>query len=112
MLDKLYSNATSATPLLPPRKPLKLANTEIFDSIDPGFIILFTPLLVALWHFLRARGMEPSTSAKIGLGLLQAGGAVGIMLLATVSCKDGQEKSSAWWLFGTYFLIATGTLCL
>ena len=112
ILDKVYANATPATPSLPPRRQLKLVNTELFSSIDPGFIILLTPLLVGFWHFLRARGMEPSTSAKIGLGLIQTAGAAAIMLLATLSCNENQEKSSAWWLFANYLLITTGELCL
>jgi POT family proton-dependent oligopeptide transporter len=112
MFDNIYANTTAETPPLPSGKQLKLVNTELFDSIDPGFIILLTPLLLSFWHFLRARGLEPSTSAKIGLGLFQTAGAVTIMLLATLTSKDGQLKSSAWWLFGTYFLVATGELCL
>jgi POT family proton-dependent oligopeptide transporter len=112
ILDKVYANATPATPTLPPGKQLKLVNTELFSSIDPGFIILLTPLLVGFWHFLRVRGMEPSTSAKIGLGLIQTAAAAAIMLLATLSCREDQEKSSAWWLFANYLLITTGELCL
>jgi POT family len=112
MFDKIYANTTSTTPLLPPKKPLKLANTELFDSIEPGFIILFTPLLVGLWHFLRARGMEPSTSAKIGMGMVLTAGAASVMYLATISCIESREKSSAWWLFGNYALLTFGELCL
>jgi proton-dependent oligopeptide transporter, POT family len=112
MLDKIYAQTTASTPTLEPKKHLKLVNTELFSSINPGFIILLTPLIVAFWHFLRARRWEPSTSAKIGLGLIQTGGAAAVMLLATLSCHESQEKSSAWWLFGTYFLITTGELCL
>jgi POT family proton-dependent oligopeptide transporter len=112
MRDKVYAKTTPATPALPAGKQLKLVNTELFSSIDPGFIILLTPLLVGFWHFLRVRGMEPSTSAKIGLGLILTGGAAAVMLLATLSCNESQEKSSAWWLFGNYLLITLGELCL
>jgi POT family proton-dependent oligopeptide transporter len=112
MMDKIYANATSETPVLPAGKPLKLVNTELFSSIEPGFIILFTPLLVGFWHFLRVRGVEPSTSAKIGFGLVLTGVAAAVMLLATLSCNESREKSSAWWLFGNYALLTFGELCL
>jgi POT family proton-dependent oligopeptide transporter len=112
MLDKIYANATPATATLPPGKHLKLVNTELFSSIEPGFIILFTPLLVGFWHFLRVRGMEPSTSAKIGWGMILTGAAAAVMYLATISCIESREKSSAWWLFGNYALLTFGELCL
>src|SRR5262249_52437335 len=34
---------------------------ELFASINPLFVILFSPLLVAFWAALRRRGLEPST---------------------------------------------------
>jgi POT family proton-dependent oligopeptide transporter len=111
-LKKIYANSTLETPTLPPGKPLKLVNTELFSSIEPGFLILFTPLLVGFWHFLRAQRMEPSTSAKIAIGMVLTAGAAAVMYLATVSCDDGREKSSAWWLFGTYAMFTFAELCL
>src|SRR5260370_38312513 len=100
MLDKIYAQTTAASPTLEPNKHLRLVNTELFSSINPGFIILLTPLIVAFWHFLRARGWEPSTSAKIGLGLIQTGGAAAIMFWATLSCDESQAKSSDWRVVG------------
>jgi POT family proton-dependent oligopeptide transporter len=111
-LKKIYANSTPETPTLPPGKPLKLVNTELFSSIEPGFLILFTPLLVGFWHFLRAQRMEPSTSAKIAIGMVLTAGAAAVMYMATVSCDDGREKSSAWWLFGTYAMFTFAELCL
>ncbi len=112
MVKKIYQNSRDDTPTLPPGKPLKLVNTELFSSIEPGFLILFTPLLVGFWHFLRARKIEPSTSAKIALGMVLTAAAAAIMYLATRSCNESQEKSSAWWLFGTYAMFTIAELCL
>jgi POT family proton-dependent oligopeptide transporter len=112
MLDKVEAKTGPDTPRLPAGKQLKLVNPELFSSINPGYVVLFTPLVVALFHFLRRRGLEPSTSAKIGVGIfLTAGGAV-VMLGATLSTADGASKGSPGWLFGTYALFTLGEVCL
>jgi POT family proton-dependent oligopeptide transporter len=112
MLDHVYENSDSSTPTLPPGKHLKLVNTELFNSINGGFVILFTPLLVAVFHFLRSRNREPSTPAKIGLGLLFTAGATLLMLAVTHVTGDGTVKGSSWWLFGVYAVFTLGELCL
>jgi len=91
---------------------LKLINTELFQSINPAYVILFTPLVVAFWHFLRGRGKEPSTPAKIGLGMLLMAGGPLIMLGATLASHDGQTKASPWWLLANYVPFTLGELCL
>lgn len=112
-LDLIYKGAVpGVTPILPEGKQLPLANTELFQSINSGFVILFTPLVVGIWHFLRARGKEPSTPAKLGIGLILTAGSPLIMLMATRASGDGVAKVSAWWLFGTYAIITLGELCL
>jgi dipeptide/tripeptide permease len=112
LLDKVYAKAGAGTPTLPPGEALKLANPELFLSINSGYIILFTPLLVMFWGWLRRLGKEPATPAKIGLGLLINAFGPLIMLGATVLSQDGATKASAAWLFGTYVPITIGELCL
>ncbi|MBY0521748.1 MAG: peptide MFS transporter [Gemmataceae bacterium] len=112
MFDAIYANATPATPILEPGKHLKLVNTELFQSINAAYVILFTPLVVGFWHFLRGRGMEPSTPAKLGLGLLLTGGGPLFMLGATIVSNDGSVKAGASWLFATYAMVTFGELCL
>ena len=48
----------------------KLANTELFQSINPLFIILLTPLIVFIFSYLRRRNREPSTAVKIWDGIV------------------------------------------
>ncbi len=112
MLDEIQAKADAATPQLPQGEHLQIVNPELFQSINPGFVVLFTPLVVGFFHFLRARGWEPSTPAKIGLGLLITGGAPLIMWAATQSTSDGQVKGSVGWLVGTYAAATLGELCL
>jgi POT family proton-dependent oligopeptide transporter len=111
-LDEIYAQTTPETPILPPGEHLKVANTELFQSINAGFVILFTPLIVMLWRRLRQHEKEPSSSAKIGFGLLLTAGAPLLMLIATLVSGNGAVKTAAWWLFGVYGVITVGELCL
>jgi proton-dependent oligopeptide transporter, POT family len=112
MFDDVYAATTDATPLLPPKKQLKLVNAELFQSINPGCIILFAPLMVAFWHFLILRRREPTTAAKIGAGLFLTGLSAVVMVVAVQVAGSPEGKVSAWWLFGTYAVITVGELCL
>jgi POT family proton-dependent oligopeptide transporter len=73
-------------------------------------IIVMTPVMVSMWGWLRRRGMEPDTPVKIGLSLFVIALSPLIMFVATYVTHDGQMKGSAWWLFGTYAMIAMGEL--
>jgi POT family proton-dependent oligopeptide transporter len=112
MFDAVYARATAETPMLKPGESLKLVNTELFQSINPGFIVLLTPLVVGLFSLLRRRGREPSTPAKIGLGLALTSLSTVVMIAAASAVDDTVTKGSAAWLFGTYGVITLGELCL
>ncbi len=112
IFDKVYQGATDATPRLEAGKHLKLVNTELFQSINGGFVMLLAPVMVLLWNLLNRRGREPSTPAKIGLGLFLTGMSAVVMIGAVAAAGSPEMKVSAWWLFGTYFVITFGELCL
>jgi len=112
IFNEVYQRATPETPVLSSGEPLKLINPEVYQSINPAFVVLFTPLVVGFWHFLRLRGWEPSTAGKIGVGLLLTALGPLVMLGATYVTKDGAMKASAAWLFGTYAMTTLGELCL
>jgi POT family proton-dependent oligopeptide transporter len=64
---------------------------------NPGFIILLAPLFSVLWQWLASRGWEPSSSAKFGLGVLQAG--LGFLLLVYgIGFADSQGQVAMGWL--------------
>jgi POT family proton-dependent oligopeptide transporter len=94
------------------KEPVKLISTEIFQSVNPFFIILLTPIVISFFSFLRKRGKEPSTPAKIGYGLLITGLSTSIMAFAIYSTDITMEKSSAWWLIGSYAVVTIGELFL
>ncbi len=96
----------------PAGEKVTLVSTELFQSINPGFIILFTPLIVSFFAWLRRRGREPSTPAKLAWGLFITAASTLFMLGAVAASNGGLEKVSPWWLVGTYGVITIGELCL
>jgi POT family proton-dependent oligopeptide transporter len=91
---------------------IKLWPTELQASINPGFIIILTPLVVGFFGFLRRRQKEPSTPLKIGYGLLITALSMLIMVAAALVSGNGASKASTAWLFGVYGVITIGELFL
>ncbi|MBE2278770.1 MAG: peptide MFS transporter [Ignavibacteriaceae bacterium] len=93
-------------------KPVKLLSTEIFQSINPFFVVILTPVLVGFFGMLRIRGKEPSTAAKIGWGLFITALSTIVMMFAVIAGGNGEVHASSMWLVGTYFVVTIGELCL
>ncbi|GJQ63794.1 MAG: hypothetical protein SCALA702_28470 [Melioribacteraceae bacterium] len=91
---------------------LKLLSTEIYQSINPFFVVFLTPLVVGFFNFLRRKKKEPSTPGKIGLGMLITAASTTIMMLAVLAGDNGAMKSSPMWLIMTYGVITVGELFL
>ncbi|QNL47764.1 peptide MFS transporter [Olivibacter sp. SDN3] len=96
----------------PNDQPIQLISTEIFQSINPFFIILFTPLVISFFSFLRRRDKEPSTPAKIAWGLLITGLSTAVMAFAIYTTDITEDKSSTWWLISSYAVVTIGELFL
>ena len=86
--------------------------TELSQSINPGWVILLTPVVVACFAWLRKRKKEPTTPSKIGWGLFISALSPLVMVWAVYHCGNGMEKASGWWLIATYGVITVGELCL
>lgn len=91
---------------------INLVNTEIFQSINPFFVVILTPLIIAFFAFMRKRGKEPTTATKIAYGLLISALSILVMVLAVYATNNGMDKASAWWLIGSYGVITVGELLL
>ena len=91
---------------------LKLWPTELQASINPFFVIILTPLLVAFFNFLGRRRKEPSTPGKIAWGMLISAISWLVMVAAAIASGNGLDKASVAWLFGVYGVITIGELCL
>lgn len=86
--------------------------TNLSQSINPGWVIILTPLVVAFFTFLRNRRKEPSTPTKIAFGLLISALSVLVMVAAVKMGGNGTEKVSVWWLVANYGVITIGELFL
>lgn len=100
--EKLPAEGTTVKAWLP----------SLSQSINPFWVIMMTPLVVAFFTYLRRKGKEPSTPAKIAWGLLISALSVLVMVTAVKSGNNGSEKVSVWWLVGSYGVITIGELFL
>ena len=84
---------------------------SLFQSINAIFIVLFAPVLAALWLKLGKKGIEPSVPAKFGIGLVL----VGLGFVALVwgdSIAGPTAKVGVLFIFLIYWLHTMGELCL
>ncbi len=74
-----------------------LEGAELFQSFNPLFVVLLTPIVLAVFGWLRAKGKEPSAPKKIAIGMGIAAlayivmtiGSVGLPLNADVKAIGG-----------------------
>ncbi len=95
-----------------PSDKVYLYNTELFQSVNPFWVIVLTPIVVGFFMFLRKRGKEPTTPAKIVLGLFISALSCLVMVGAVYAGDNGAFKVSALWLVAAYGVITVGELCL
>ena len=88
------------------------ANTELFQSINPFFVVVLTPLIIAFFAFMRKRNKEPTTASKIMYGLLISALSTLVMVVAVNTSGNGIHKASAWWIIGCYGVVTVGELLL
>jgi POT family proton-dependent oligopeptide transporter len=82
-----------------------------FQSANPIIIVAFAPLFALMWRRLELRGADPSTPAKMAIGIALVG--VGFLILvAAARFSDKGAVVGPGWLLGAYFLHTFGELCL
>jgi POT family proton-dependent oligopeptide transporter len=88
--------------------PVAAAQTQSFNA---GFILIFAPILAALWAWLAARGRDPNPTLKFGFGLLQVG--LGFLVVVWAQgMADDQFRMPLFMLGLLYLLHTTGELFL
>ncbi len=96
-----------------PGGDLKVANTELFQSLNPLFIVLLTLFFVPFFGWLRKRGKEPSTASKFGMAMFIAGLSALAMVFAVMSVPSiYTHKASPIWLWITYFIFTISEIFL
>lgn len=93
-------------------KPMYLTSTELFQSVNPAWVVLLTPVVVAFFAMLRKRKKEPSTATKIAFGLLISALSTLVMVAAVYAGSNGAVKVSPLWLVGCYGVVTIGELLL
>jgi POT family proton-dependent oligopeptide transporter len=87
---------------------ISAAQTQSFNA---GFILIFAPVLAALWAWLAARGRDPNPTLKFGLGLIQVG--LGFLVVVWAQgLADDQYRMPLFMLGLLYMLHTTGELFL
>ena len=100
---------------------IKLVGAELFQSVNPFFVVFLTPIIVGLFGFLKNRGIEPSTPKKIAIGMfiaamayvVMSAGSFNLPLLSEVKAQGGlpdSMKVTPFLLIGTYFILTVAEL--
>lgn len=80
-----------------------------FQSLNPIFVFILTPVFVTLWTKLGNR--QPSTVVKFSFGLIFAG--LSFVLLMFPGLLFGTEgRVSPMWLILSFFIMIVGEMCL
>jgi len=99
-----------------------IKGAEIFQSINPFFVVLLTPIIMWLFGNMRNRGKEPSTPRKIAIGMGIAALAYVFILiisaflpakeaLSSMSANEiGVMKVTPWVMVGLYFILTVAEL--
>lgn len=96
-------------------------SAPIFQQFNPFYVVALTPVSMAIFGSLAARGKEPSAPRKIAYGMLVAAFAYGVMLWATHTLPSPDEQKalgdggmfvSSYYLISVYLLLTFGELLL
>lgn len=84
---------------------------DLLQAVNPFFVVVFAPVLAALWLALGRRNRDLSSPAKFAAGLLFMGLGFLVMYFAAARVLAGSKVAMSW-LIVTYLLHTWGELCL
>lgn len=100
----------------------QIKGAEIFQAVNPFFVVFLTPIIMWIFGSLKERGKEPSTPMKIAIGMGIAALAYLFLMFfsLTLPAKDAlavmtEEQVSAirvtpWIMVGLYFILTVAEL--
>jgi POT family proton-dependent oligopeptide transporter len=105
-----YSGFAAVNPFTPQK----------FQHFNPFFIVALTPIVLAIFGWLRARGKEPSSPKKIGFGMILTAIGFSLLIFASLGLSSPKELGgevsktlvSPYWLISTYFILTIAELFL
>jgi POT family proton-dependent oligopeptide transporter len=89
---------------------LKLISTEIYQSINPFWIVVLTPLVVGFFGWLKARNRDMNTASKFAWGTIIAGLSSVVMVVACLSTDIYHDKVSSAWIIASYGVFTVSEL--
>lgn len=108
----VYFKNVAADKLPAEGEQVSLWATNLSQSINPGWVIALTPVVIAFFAWRRRKGKEPTTATKIAFGLLISAFSALIMVTAVYVGNNGSEKVNVLWLIASYGVITLGELLL
>lgn len=94
-------------------------DVPLYQQFNPCFVVMLTPVSMALFGWLASKKKEPSAPRKIGLGMLVAGIGYIIMIAASIGLSyhasyvaDDPQRVSPLWLVSTYLVLTFAELLL
>ncbi|NDV83711.1 peptide MFS transporter [Bacteroides sp. 51] len=98
-----------------------IAGAEVFQFFNPFFVVFLTPVVIAFFGWLKARGKEPSTPKKIAIGMGIAAIAFVVMAIGSYGLPDAQTvkgmgglsdaaRVTPFLLIGTYLILTIAEL--
>jgi proton-dependent oligopeptide transporter, POT family len=88
-----------------------LVPAGVLQAVNPFMVIVFAPILAAVWLALGRRNRDLSAPAKFAAGLIFMGAGFLVMYFASGYVLAGQKVAMTW-LCVTYLLHTFGELCL
>lgn len=100
---------------------------EIWQALNPGFVIILTPIIMYIFSTLAKRGISISTPRKIAIGMFIAGLSYLFLMVYSYGCgypsgeefralsadqmaAAGMAKAGPWVLIVTYFFLTVAEL--
>ncbi len=98
-----------------------IQGAELFQFFNPFFVVFLTPIIIGLFGWLRAKGMEPSTPKKIGIGMGIAAAGFAVMAIGSIDVPnyadviqmgglETAQRVTPFLLIGTYFILTVAEL--
>jgi POT family proton-dependent oligopeptide transporter len=84
---------------------------ELYQALNPLYVIILSPILVWFWNTLRAVRIEVPTPAKLVLGFVSTAGAFAIMW-QVASSLSFDSRASSLVIVAFYAALTLGELCL
>ena len=80
----LVLSAAFLVMMVPAEGEVTAVDAPIFQQFNAGFVVMLTPVSIALFGWLASKGKEPKAPFKIGLGMLVAAAAYLMMTLSSI----------------------------